>query len=258
MKKLAKFVTLLVLAAVLFTLPGIGTMTAEAAEAKTYSISYVENVGWRWQEGAPFDTSDYHRDLYYLYTETIKDGDLVVIYPGAATAYAEFNFPVALSNLTLVGTANGVVVHAKSIDECFVLNNTTAAINGDVKKAYLYDRVIATFNNNVEYLELDPTTAVHNRLSCAGTVKHALCKDGDKVHFEVYDVAAGKFAVENSKITTAKEFYSTTPSAAAPEEPQAPSNDYDEVPKTGESALIFLLLGLTVVCFAGSHKLRRA
>ena len=46
------------------------------------------------------------------------------------------------------------VITAKGYDNVYVLDGTTAAINGDVSHAYVYGGARVNFNNNVDTLEM--------------------------------------------------------------------------------------------------------
>lgn len=261
MKKFTKFISLLAAVALMVSLSGINTLTVSAAEPTTYCIGYDPDDGWRWQLGNQFDSSEPSSDLYYL-NEHIKDGDVIVIYSDGSEG-ADIRVNVRLSNVTVVGGNQIALVTANGIDAFYGINNCVAAINADVKNAYVYDEAFVTFNNNVERLEIIAEADAYNTITAsAGTVGYAKAHYDGNVFYEVYNVAAGKFVSESSIVRTDAQFYSTTPSASASTgqtssgQQTSSSGEYDDVPKTGESNMIFLLLGLSAVCFIGSRKLR--
>ena len=267
-KKLTKITTVLTAAAMLTAFPGFSTLKASAEEPETYSIAYVEDRDeWRWQEGSPYNEDKSGSDIYYL-KDHIQNGDALVIY-GTPDESITVEVPVHLSSLTLVSTSGTAVVHTNGIDEAFVLADSVAAINGNVKNAYMYDNARATFNNNIESLEVNAPDGVYSVVTCGGTVGHAKGYYEDNVFYDIYNVAAGKLSIETIEVKTDAQFYSTTPSAAAPQS-SAPAQtgsssqtgssagDYDDVPKTGEPNTIVVLLGIAALCFMGSRAFKRA
>lgn len=267
MKKLKKIFTLLVAAAVLVLMPGVNTLTASAEEPVTYYIKYLSDDNqWRFQTGSTWSDTVQHRELYYAYQD-IKDGDSVII-EGANPGFI-FEVSVRLSNVTFLH-GSAAVVTAKAIDECYVLRDSVAAINGDVTNAYVYDNARCTFNNNVGTLQVlnDPArndTLLRGTVSVGGTVNHLIGKDNDKIHYELYNFAAGKLSITDGDVKTDAAYYSTSASAGTTQTTntsqtstsQSSSDEYDDVPKTGESSLVFWLLGLSAICFAGRYALKK-
>lgn len=280
MKRLRKFVSLLAAVAVCVLLPGVNALTASAEEEGpvTYYVKFVEgNSEWRYQLGSAWNDNAGHRELYYL-LQDIRDGDLVVVEGNSAL---NLNLPVRLSNLTINHAAT-VAISAKSIDDCYVLRDSAAAINGDVTNAYVYENARCTFNNNVGTLQVLDSSGLHATVTCAGTVDHLIGKDNLQTYYDYYSFAEGKLDIKDGPVKTDAAYYSTTAPAEASQtqatqnetsqaeavQEQAPqadttpaetsSNEYDDVPKTGESNLIFWLLGISALCFAGSCYLKKA
>mgnify|MGYP006976103130 CR=1 FL=1 len=264
MKKLKKFVALVTAVAICALLPGLGTLTVKAAEPVTYYVKDTSD-GWRYQVGSTWKTDNNGRELYYM-NQDIKDGDLVVV-EGTGMASKILDIPVALSNLTILH-ANTVVVNAKSIEDCFVLKDSIAAINGDVNNAYVYNNARCTFNNNVNTLKITDDSGLHAYISVGGTVNHVTGSDPNQTFYDLYSFAAGKLSIEDGKIKTDAAYYSTTAPAATEQPAAAPApaqtanttsdDEYDDVPKTGDSSLIFWLLGISALGFAGSAYLKKA
>ncbi len=272
MKRFAKFVSLLTAAAALALLPGANTLQVSADSPTTFYLRF--NAGsndWRMQRGT-WDENSEGRELYYLNNgdEKIKDGDIVVVQPpNGQASNTDLTIDVHLSNLTINRTS--AVVKTKGIDECYVLGDSYAAINGDVTNAYVYDNAICTFNNNVNTLTVNAEDNIQASISVGGTVAHLIELSYGNVRIDRYNFAAGKLYYNvNGVLETTAEYYSTTPTsdtpaASAPAAPQpaaspspAPSSDeYDDVPKTGESNLILWLAGISALCFAGSFALRK-
>lgn len=263
MKKLRKIVAMLAAIALCVLLPGANTLNASAAEPTTYWVKCISGE-WRFQPGTWSDTEN-HRELYYLY-ESIKDGDIVVV-DGSGSTPLQLNVSVRLSNLTFK-SATPAVVSAKSIDECVVLQDSVVAVSGNVSTAYVYDNATCTFNNNVGTLNVvGVNTAFIANVTCTGTVDHLVGQADGNTYYEAYNVAAGKLVIQSGSLKTDSTHYSTTPSGtpavqapAAENATQnaASSNEYDDVPKTGESNLIFWLFGIAALCFTGKYMLKQA
>ena len=234
MKKLKKIVTLLTLAAVCLTAPAFGRIT-------------------------------------------VKDGDYIVIQNDVDCNPLNLNVPVRLGNLTIKNTVKAPVITAKGYDNVYVLDGTTAAINGDVSHAYVYGGARVNFNNNVDTLEMYGYGGGYNNLhayiTVVGTVNHLSAKDGQtmETYYDYYNFAANKLFTEDGALRTDAQYYSKTAPAATPEaaqpvataqpaataQPVASSSAYDDVPKTGESALPFYLMGAAVLCVVSGYALRK-
>lgn len=276
MKKRKGILSLLA-AALLVLLPGTNTLTAQAAEPTTYYIQSMDGE-WRFQPSAQWDDSAVHRELYYM-EQDIKDGDIVIV--EGSLDNSPITIPARLSNLT-VKSSDSLVITANGIDSCYILGNSTAAVNGDVTTAYVYGSAACNFNNNVTNLEVIGSGSDLNNLNATvavvGTLSHLKASDsGDGgIYFEYYNFPAGKFYMEYGTVKTEEQYYSKAPSGTqqtAPAGQQAsqqtasqskqpstasPSGEYDDVPKTGESSLIFWLTGLAAVCLLASFTVRRA
>ena len=282
MKKLKKIVTLLTLAAVCLTAPAFGKITAKAAEPNTYVLNFSPSKGeWRFKPASSWSEEVQDRELYYMMQE-IKDGDYIVVQNDVDCNPLNLNVPVRLGNLTIKNSVKTPVITAKGYDNVYVLDGTTAAINGDVSHAYVYGDAKANFNSNVDTLEMigltdDKSNNLHATINGVGTVNHLIAKDNrdQSVFYEAYSFAAGKLAIEDGSLKTEAKYYSTTAPAAAaevapaateqPTQTTAPaqatqnstSSEYDNVPKTDENSAMFWLLGAAVVCMAGGYTIRR-
>lgn len=268
MKKLKKIVAMVMATALCVLLPGINTLTVSAEEPVTYYVKYLVNDNqWRYMEGSTWNDSGFHRELYYMY-EAIKDGDSIVIDGSGYNALVEV--PVRLKNVTLLhGTT--AVVNASSIDECYILRDCVGAINGNVTNAYVYDNGTCTFNNNVGTLTIQNDsflvndTLLHATVSVNGTVDHLIGKDNIQLHYEHYNFAAGTLSIVNGDVKTDSANYSNAPSATSSTQTtpstqgssSASTDEYDDVPKTGDSNLIFWLLGISAFCFVGRYTLKK-
>ncbi len=262
MKKLKKLLSVLVAVSLLVLLPGVSSLTAEAAEPVTYSVKYVAGDinAWRFQIGSNFDDAGSHREMYYL-LQDLKDGDAVVVYGNNVAAPLLDLGSVKLGNLTI---HKGALVAAKagSIKDCYVLDGSSCAVNGDVTNAYIYDNPACTFNNNVQEMTLyfSGSQPVLN-LSCSGTVGHftAFSTLYNRTDYNYYNISAGALNLKYGVPQMTAEQYSTVPTTGS--QPAAPSTDssdeYDSVPKTGDNYFAFLLLAAAAVCMTGSIMLKK-
>ncbi len=266
MKKIKQILTMLVAVVVFVMMSGVSSITASAAEPVTYYIKYLPNDDqWRFQTGSTWSDTVQHRELYYAYQD-IKDGDAVII-EGSNPGFV-FEVSVRLSNVTFLH-GSAAVVSAKSVDECYILRDSVAAINGDISNAYVYDNARCTFNNNIGTLHVlnDPArndTLLRGTVSVGGTVNHLIGKDNIQTHYELYNFAAGTLSIVDGDVKTDASNYSSTASAntntARPStsSPASSSDEYDDVPKTGESNTVFYLLAISAICFIGRYLLKKA
>ncbi len=266
MKRIKTIATTFLLAAALVLLPGSNALKAEAATPVTYAVQYdSEDNEWRYQVGSQYTDEGEDRSLYYL-LQVLKDGDLVAVYNSDDGAPHLDLGNVKLSNLTLCNTAM-TAVHTGGISDCHILSNSTCAINGDVHNAFVYDAASVNFNNNVHNLTiLSDEDNFYSNVNCGGTVWHlyAYSTTHPVTFYDLYNFDSGVLVIDNGVLETEYYFYDESiPSGnaqtatPAPSTPSAPADEYDEVPKTGESALPYALLSVSVLCFAGSLMLRK-
>lgn len=290
-KKIKLFVSMLAAAAMLVLLPGGNSLTAHAEEAKTYSIKYIAGDvnDWRVVTGSTFEDGASHYELYSLKTYFLKDGDQVVIYPGD-------DFPsnkgldlsgFKLGSLTIYQNTR-TVIHVDSVKDCYVLAGASAAINGDVTNAHLYDNTTCTFNNNVLDMVLHINGEPHSNISCAGTVGmfEILEDNTNNTKGTFYDIPKNTMIYKDGTIqfpnwsyqpteaylqakaaadgTPTGDSASTTPAAdsSASTTPAAgtSADEYDSVPKTGDysqTGWVIGLMGIAAVLFAGSYGLNK-
>jgi len=270
MKKLKKLVSLVMVIALCVLLPNTNTMTVSAEEPVTYYVKYLANDNqWRYMTGSTWNESGSHRDLYYMH-EALKDGDSIII-DGANPGFT-LNVSVHLKNLTLIHGSQAVV-SAKGYDECYILRDSVGAINGDVTNAYVYDNGRCTFNNNISTLTVETAasypnnTKLHANISVLGTVAHLIGKDSTKLHYEHYNFAAGKLVITDGDLKTDAAHYSNTASTTNTSQPtqntsttssdEYNSDEYDDVPKTGESNTILWLFGVLALCLTGRYFLKK-
>lgn len=268
MKKMKRIAAVLTAVAILVLLPESNASTVHADEPVTYAVKYVsDELGWRYQPyTSTFDDSKGSGQIQTLRQE-IKDGDLVVVYNNIGTSTSLDLGNVHLSNLTYVNNTQWSMVYAGSVQDCYVLGGSTGTVNCDVKNAYVYDTVVFNFNGNVEELTVNSGDKVLSSIGCEGTVGHlyVFSTTLDRQLFNYYDFVAGAMLFDNGvfkpqgNFKTPDEHASNAANSANPtENTTAPSDDYDDVPKTGQSNLYLWLLFASVVCFAGSRALKRS
>lgn len=286
MKKRIRSLVLTFAAAILLALlPQSNVLTVKADGPETYSVAFIADStynDWRYQPGSAFDVSKGHGPLGEL-TGKLKDGDHVVVYQVNAPTKDLHLDSVKLGSLT-VHQGVTAIVYTGGVKECYVLAGAYTAINGDVTTAYIYDAprtatstTACTFNNNVLdmylYLSRDPASAI----SCGGTVGyfHASYADNGDYFAAFYDIHAGQVIYQDGHFNVPDWAYGSGPSdeylkaKAGAESKPAPSSpaqkpaenntsdEYDKVPKTGDSSLIFWLFLASAACFGGSFLLRK-
>lgn len=286
-KKIRLLVCMLAAAAMLVLLPDENALTAKA-ETNTYSLKYFggDINDWRYVPGNKFEDGMYHKELYRLKTEELKDGDLIIVYPGdEVPSNKELDLSgFKLGNLTVYQNASAIIF-ADSIKDCYILAGAYTAINGDVTNAHLYDNTTCTFNNNVLDMVLHINDKPYSNISCAGTVgKFLILNNEDQSKGVFYDIPKNTMMLSNGTIqfpnwsaepsdaylqaraaadgTAEVSAPSDAPAASAPATAAAgtSSDEYDQVPKTGESNNIIWLVSLTgaaAILFAGSYMLYR-
>ena len=266
MKKMKKIAAVLTAVVVLVLLPEFNASTVHADEPVTYAVKYVsDELGWRYQSNTgKFDDSKDGTPIDILRVK-IKDGDLVVIYNDIGTTTSLDLGNVHLSNLTYANNTQWSMVYAGSVQDCYVLGGTIGTINCNVKNAYVYDTVVFNFNQNVEELTIYPGDKVLSSIGADGTVGHlyAFSPTLSRTLFDFYDFSAGSLYFQNG-IFNPKGSYKTVDehnaslAAENTTATTASSDEYDDVPKTGQSNLYLWLLIASVMCFAGSRALKRS
>ncbi len=216
MKKIRKIAFLLAVICCVASVPCFGPLKVSAEGSKTYTLKYMEDRGeWRFQANYPWDEKGTPREMYYFYQE-IKDGDTVVV--TASPASLDLKIDKKLSNLTIENTYTLAIVSAPEIEECYVLKNSIAAINGNVKNAYVYDNARCTFNDNVEELQIIETSSLMKaNVTMGGTVgKASLQDENNRTLFKYYSFAPASFVVEDGNLKTPASKYSMKDESEAP------------------------------------------
>lgn len=251
MKLFKKIAAILAAGAIFTTASAFSLPTVSAEEPARHSVKYVTSLGeWRYQATTTWDDSSNGRELYYL-KQDIKDGDILLVI-GSGTL--DLKLDVSLSNLTFADTDNAIV-HAKSVNEVFVLQNSLGIVNGDVNKAYVYDNSICNLNNNVNELVVTGVKSLSSSVGVLGKLDCVTIINPDKTSYCCYNFAPNTFIMDKGTITTDWTLFTMTPPASTTT-PSDSADEYDEVPKTGDSYMGFVLLAAAAIFFAGSYSLR--
>lgn len=269
MKKTKFLASIMAVAMALLLFP-TNAVEASAEEPTRFVVKYV-GEDWRFQTGSSeFNDSEYSRETYYL-LQQIKDGDIVVVYNTSDANVPELDLgDKKLSNLTVVDADSLTVIYAGGVDEFYALADTIVSVNCDINTASVYDDVTFNVNGNVGTLNFYINEEINSVLGVNGTLGHFYgCNVGDNsTAYNYYNFQSGTFAFYNNGFQTPSEYYSVTPTTVtnpvgtAPTPtpaPAAPStgNDYDDVPKTGESAYAFWLLLAAAVCGGASYFVKK-
>lgn len=258
MKKLFSLFAV-VMMAVMFL--NINTLSVTAAEPTTYYVKYdAEKEDWFYQVGSKWNEDVTSREVYYMTLE-MKDGDYVVV--EATADFPELHLDnFNLGNLT-VKPNDACVVYAKSIKDCYILSGAYATINGDVTNGYLYDFSTCNFNDDCANLEITYSDATTISAAVVGKCNdfYVHNEDKSKIKYHVYSFNEPLYFASGVLKNATNEYSINPPSntATAPTTPSKPSNadEYDDVPKTGESNAYLWAFGLAAACFAGSYALKK-
>ncbi len=254
MKKLFSLFAVVMMAVLSLNL---NALSVSAAEPTTYIVKYdVATDDWYYQVGSKWNDEVTERQMYYMTLE-MKDGDYVVVEAPEGSPTLELDFH--LGNLT-VKPNDACTVKAKSIKDCYVLSGATATINCDVTNGYLYDFSTANFNKNCDKLEISYSDEKTVSVAVVGTCKdfYAHNEANTKVKYHVYNFTAPLY-LKKGVLQNSTSEYSIDPASApaAPSAPAAGADEYDDVPKTGETNAYLFAFGLAAVCFLGSYSLKK-
>lgn len=276
MKKLngfKKFLALTFSALMLAAVPNANVLTASAEESTTYYVKYQEEK-WCYQVGSTWDDSAVNpRDVYYM-AETLKDGDTVIVGSGDSNKQLVIN--AHLYNLTINndGGSFAMVSVTGGIDNCFFLTGSHGSVTGNVLNAHVYNTATANFNNNVtnlySYNDVDGTGPT---IGVSGTVSYYMSEDTTQAN-PPYGInfAANTFSLVEGALKTPEYNYTraadgpiaanapttNTPTASQPASTSSSANEYDKVPKTGDTSSVMWLSLITISCFSASLLLKKA
>lgn len=280
-KKFRNMIALLTAAVMLFLLPEGSCLRAEADGPVTYAVKYLADEGdWYYQENkSAFSDSEAARNIYYL-GEILKAGDIVVVYNDTPEVTLNLG-STSLTNLT-VSTTAFTIINTGDIQECHILNNSSCSVNGNIINAHVYDNALVNFGGNIQELRLHSGDEVTSSVGCSGTVGHLYAPSDTlpRTFYDLYDFQAASLHINEDGILVTPDWqYSRTPSSqpAQPtpqpevqqpiqqpvaQQPAAPSTDnddeYDAVPKTGETNPALWLVCIGLLCMSGSIVLRKS
>ena len=271
LNRIKKLLALTVSAAMLTLLPNVNVLTASADEPVTYYLMYDEgDEDWLYQLGSVW-VDEAERSSSTDLQEKIKNGDIVIIGNGSNKM---LTLNVHLSNLTINNRSGmlAMVSVTGGIDDCYFNHDTLGSVTGSVTNAYVYGVSVANFNNDVVNLysykydsEAGPSIGV------IGTVSYYVGQnsDGSREYYGT-NFAANSFGLDNGVLTTDSEKYTQdvsggplssaaqSASTAQNTTPGTSSDEYDEVPKTGETSFALWLCLAAAVSFSGSMLLRKS
>ncbi len=266
MKKNRLFTAVLAVAAALMLLP---PTEVSAEEPATYSVSYIsDESGWYYTEGSEFKGGACGVEFL---RQRLKDGDIVVVYNDFDGGKLLDLGSVRLSNLTIAGGATWAMVQVGSVDNLYALGGSTSSISAPVTNANIYNDAVCNLNDNVDvltlYFERDEPNPDVNCVGTVGAFYEKSIKEAGWTYTSAYNFKKGALRVSDGTLQTDEADFSTNPSdapapigapASTKVSAQPASNEYDDVPKTGDSFRYLWLLCASAACFAGSAALRRS
>lgn len=277
MKKKIKTLVTVIAATVAIILPAdICSLKAFAAEPATFHITYDRDSdpngdGWYvslWlpESDPSFDDEQAPKVMDFFYGQ-VKAGDLVVVNNSETSVPALDLGKTRLGNVVLSTGTEFVMIQAGSIDVFDALPGSSGSISASIANANLYDPASINFNNDVGNIVITSSEEdIVGTVGCSGTVGSLTYKLSNGNSDTLYNFKKDTLHIEYGKVQTAEENYSTEPSAApqptaAPAAPSQPSsgtssNEYDQVPKTGDTNTAAWLLCAGALCMALSCVLR--
>lgn len=258
MKKLFSIFSVALFAVVLLCM---NSVTVAAEEPTTYHVKYDSKTdSWL------YETETMYREIYYMLQE-IKDGDLVVV-DATEEGWPTLELDYHLSNLTILPYSSCMVT-VKSIDECYVLHDSFVSITADVNKGWVYGNAACNFNLDCDYLELfyedEPEMSVGVLGNCSeflvhsdASTKYHLWNFTDDIVFNdgVLKTAYGSYSIEPPAASTSAPSATTSPNSTTTTSSSS-SDEYDDVPKTGESVAYLWMFAIAALCFTGSYSLKK-
>lgn len=254
MKKLFSLFAVVMMAVMSLNL---STLTVAAEEPTTYIVKYdAPTDEWIYQVGSKWDDETQGKSMYYMTLE-MKDGDYIVV--EAPEGNPTLNLDFHLGNLTITANSS-CTANVKSVKDCYILSGAMANINCNVTNGYLYDFSVCNFFGNCDNLKIYYTDDATISVNVVGTCKDFYMHNdaNNSVKYQLYNFTV-PLSVSSGKLTNSAGEYSTTPSAtqATPAAPSTGGNEYDDVPKTGQSNTYLFAFGLAAVCFLGSYSLKK-
>ena len=284
MKSVNRCFALFLTVALIVLAPLAGSITASAADPKTFQAKYIPELGeWRTQCLPSWDDSRENGNLDFL-LNNVADGDAVVIH-AAAGSNLEITFTKTLGNLTVVGANSSegcIIVHSeKAIKDFYAIQGAVVSLNSEVENAYIYDNVACNLNKNAKNVYITGESKMEMNVAALGTVGKCVIKDTKGNTTTMYNIKENALRVEKGENKTASQNYSTDPASApstpsttttpaapsastttptataAPSTSTATTPSATHSPATGGSSDALLLLAGVLFCLAISFTLRR-
>lgn len=250
-------------------------ITVDAADPTTYYVQYdKEAEQWYYQVGSSWDDTvpPPKREIYYM-LQDMKDGDYVVV--EAIGDWPELELDFHLGNLTIMPYSS-CMVKAKSVAECYVLHDAYVSITSDVEHGWVYGNATANFNLNCNTLELIYDNEPEMSVAVLGTCNELWVHNDTSTWNHLWSFT-DDLIYNNGRVHTAHESFSINPPAtpAAPVVPTTTTStpassttstpassttsadEYDDVPKTGESTAYLWTFAIAALCFVGSYSLKK-
>ena len=281
-KNFRNITALIVTAVMLFLLPEGHCLKVNADEPVTYAVKYLADQGeWCYQENSStFDDTVASWQVYQL-QEVLKAGDTVVVYNDTTADVTLDLGSTRFTNLT-VSTSAFTIINTGGVQDCYILSNSSCAVNGNIANAHVYDNSLVNFGNNIQELRIHCNDKITSSVGCGGTVGHLYAPSDTlpRTFYDLYDFQAGSLIIDqDGDLNTPDWKYGREPSSqpggqptpqpeaqqpemqqpAAQPTPAAPADsddEYDAVPKTGERNPALWLICFGILCMSGSIGLR--
>ncbi len=208
MKK--RIISLLTAVVFVFTLFSGLTASFSAAEPHTYTVKYIpEKSEWRVQQSDSWDSSIIDANMDYLWAN-LQDGDsLTILGDENSPVFGDLKIENKLSNLTLDAVTSGIILYAQqNISEIYVINGTTASLNGSYDSVYVYDNSACNVNNDVKKLIISGNTSMKMSVTALGKVDFCQIHNRGNVLCAMYNVAPGTLRVVDGENKTRSDNYS--------------------------------------------------
>ncbi len=262
MKRIHRFLTMSLTAALFLLAPLAGSVTASADEPKTYQVKYDADLGgWRSQCLPEWDASRGTGELSYVLYNA-QDGDNVVIDALDAPGL-DITFTQALANITVKGSGSCIVVRCEQpLKDFYAIQGAVVALNAETENAYVYDNSVCNLNENVKNLNIIAATQMGMNVAAPGSVESCTITDLYGNTTSIYNLPGGALRVENGVLKTDPQYYSTTPISAPAPEVSAPAPSSSDSgtplsPPTGENTDVLVLLTGALFCLAAVLTLRK-
>ncbi len=228
--------------------------------ATTYKLTY--NAG-EWYSSGDNGVTWYSGGASFI-TEHFQDGDVIIVDgQSSSTEMITFSVPGKIGEIAVIGGAQ-VNVTAKGATLAYaVTGGNVLIINCDVDTLNANHGAVNQVNGNVGRINATYKDGDPIKVGVTGTVGSAnvLFSTDKWTQKTVYNVAAGKFELDNDGyFVTKADYYSLDPSSAPASNSSASSNQggqLDKVPKTGRGSFAVILIAVAGLFIEGGLILYR-